>query len=155
MVYSVQVDGAGKPKGTGGMDHRYRYAWFDGAWHDHEVAFAGTRIYAGEDDYTGLICLNPQALNTVYFSSNADPKTGAALVSSVDGQRHYEIFKGVTEDGGATWKIKAVTKDSTRDNIRPNVPIGDPPGGALLWLRGKMTTYSNYDLEAVAQVPAP
>ena len=155
VVYSVQVDGAGKPKGTGGMDHRYRYAWFDGTWHDHEVAFAGTRLYAGEDDYTGLICLNPQALGTVYFSSNAGPKTGAPLMSAADSQRHYEIFKGVTDDGGATWKIEAITKDSTQDNIRPNVPIGGPPGAALLWLRGKLTTYANYSLEMVAQIPAP
>lgn len=155
VTYSVQIDGARKPKGAGGMDHRYRYAWFDGAWQDHEVAYAGTRIYAGEDDYTGLICLAPWALNTVYFSTNADPKTGKPLVSGADGKRHWELFKATTRDGGATWGFEEVTKDSTQDNIRPNAPIGGPAGGALIWLRGHMKAYHNYRLEMVAQVPAP
>lgn len=163
VVYSVQKDGAGKPQGFGGMDLRYRYAWFDGrTWHDHEVAFAGSRLYAGEDDYTGLISLHPRALNTVYFSANADSRTGAPLVSAADGQRHYEVFKGTTADGGTNWTIEPVTRDSVEDNIRPNVPPGGPeagaggsPGGALIWLRGKLTSYINYDLEMVALVPAP
>jgi len=155
VVYSVQKDGAGKPPRHGGMDHRYRYAWFDGSWHDYEVAFAGSRLYAGEDDYTGLISLHPQSPNTVYFSADVDPRTGEPLISSSDGKRHYEIFKGTTTDRGASWEFEAVTRDSAMDNIRPNVPLAGPEGSALLWLRGKMTTYINYDLEMVALTPAP
>ncbi|HOO56975.1 MAG TPA: BNR-4 repeat-containing protein [bacterium] len=155
-VYSVQKDGAGMPKGFGGMDHRYRYAWFDGeAWHDNKVAYAGSKLYSGEDDYTGLICIHPGAVNTVYFSTNADPRTGAPLISRTDGHRHYEIFKGVTPDGGKTWEFTAVTSDSTLDQIRPNVPKGGPEGSALIWLRGRLKSYRDYDLEMVALIPAP
>jgi hypothetical protein len=156
VVYSVQKNGAGLPQGMGGMDHRYRYAWFDGEkWRDHEVARAGSRIYSGEDDYTGLICLHPQKLNTVYFSTNADPVSGRPLISGKDGKRHYEIFKGVTENGGETWRFTHVTSDSTEDQIRPNVPRGGSPGSALMWLRGRMKTYSDYDLQMVMMRPAP
>jgi hypothetical protein len=156
VVYSVQKDGAGKRVGRAGFDHRYHYAWFDGkVWRDHEVAFAGGRLYATQDDYTGLICLHPGALNTVYFSANVDPLSGTPLVSRADGERHYEIFKGVTRDGGKTWTITPVTGDSTEDQIRPNVPLNGPPGSALIWLRGHLTTYRRYDLEMVVLTPAP
>ena len=60
VAYSVQKDSAGLPPGQGGGDHRYRIArWTGTAWEDHEIAFAGTRLYAGEDDYTGGIALVP------------------------------------------------------------------------------------------------
>jgi len=155
-VYSVQKDGAGKPVGTGGLDHRYRYAMFDGeSWHDHEIGYAGSRLYPGQDDYTGLVCLDPQSLDTVYFSADVSPKTGEPLISSVDGERHYEIFKGVTPDNGRSWEITPVTQNSEKDNIRPHVPMGGPPGSALIWLRGKMKTYTNYELEMVVLHPAP
>lgn len=156
VVYSVQKDGAGRAITKAGFDHRYGYAWFDGeGWHDHELAYAGSRLYPGQDDYTGLICLHPQALNTVYFSADVDPITGTPLISKADGQRHYEIFKGVTDDGGKSWTIDAVTHNSTEDQIRPHVPLGGPPGSALIWLRGHMTSYKNYDLEMVVLMPAP
>ncbi len=155
-VYSVQKDGAGLPRRRGGLDHRYRYAWFDGSrWRDHEVARAGSRLYAGEDDYTGLICLHPADPRVVYFSTDVDPETGEPLISKADGQRHYEIFKGVTPDGGRTWTITPVTSNSDQDQIRPNVPRPGPPGSALIWLRGRMTTFRRYDLEMVVMAPAP
>jgi len=156
VVYSVQKDGAGMPPGFGGMDHRYRYARFDGqAWHDYPIAYAGTKLYAGEDDYTGLITIHPGSPGTVYFSTNAEPLTGKPIVSAADGKRHYEIFKGVTPDGGESWEFSPVTADSRIDQIRPNVPHGGPPGSALLWLRGKLRSYSDYDLEMVVMHPAP
>ncbi len=158
VVYSVQKDGAGLPPGLGGADHRYRYAFFDGMqWHDHEIARAGSKLYPGEDDYTGLITINPQAPYTVYFSTNADPATGKPLISKADGKRHYEIFKGVTHDRGATWNLSSVTSDSALDQIRPNVPKATPdhPQSVLIWLRGKLKSYTDYDLEMVMLDPAP
>lgn len=156
VVYSVQKDGASKPPGQGGLDLRYRYAWFDGTqWRDHQVAFAGSRLYAGEDDYSGLICLLPRSLDTVYFSANVDPATGEPLLSKTDGQRHYELFKGVTADRGETWTITALTQNSTQDQLRPKAIGGGPSGSALIWLRGKMTTFTDYDLDLAALIPAP
>lgn len=156
VVYSVQKDGAGLLPGRGGMDHRYRYAVFDGEqWQDHEIGFAGSKLYAGEDDYTGLACLHPGEPGTVYFSADVDPASGDPLISAADGERHYELWKGVTSDGGESWVFTPITRDSAEDQIRPNVPIGGPPGSALIWLRGELETYRRYDLEQVVLVPAP
>jgi len=143
LAYSVQKDSAGLPDGQAGEDHRYRYArWRGTRWADYEIAYAGSKLYAGEDDYTGNIALDPQDPNTVYISTNADPVTGQK-------QRHWEIFQGTTRDGGAKWTWTAVTRDSTADNIRPMVPIWDRSNRAVLWLRGKMWSYTNYDFEIV------
>ncbi|RMF37736.1 MAG: hypothetical protein D6753_17075, partial [Planctomycetota bacterium] len=58
VVFSVQKGGAGLASGSpaAGQDHRYHYAYWDGTrWREYEIAFAGTRLYPGEDDYTGNI----------------------------------------------------------------------------------------------------
>ncbi len=151
-AYSVQKDSAGLPPKQGGEDHRYRYArWNGSAWTDFEIACAGRRLYAGEDDYTGNIALDPEDPNTVFISTDAHPSTCQPLISKADGQRHYEIFRGVTADAGATWKWTPVTQDSAMDNLRPIVPLGREQR-VLLWLRGKYNTYTNYDLDVVGLV---
>jgi hypothetical protein len=150
VAYSVQVDGAGLDYGEGGLDLRYRYARWDGTrWQNHPLAYAGTRLYAGEDDYTGLVALHPRNPDILYISTNADPVTGAPLMSEADGKRHYEIYRGHTPDGGATWHWTAVTEHSEVDNLRPIVPEWDSGRTALLWLRGTYRTYTDYDLEVM------
>lgn len=72
-------------------------------------------MYYDESDYSGLAALNPQDPNIVYISTDADPISGAPLISNVDGTRHYEIFKGITMDGGETWTWQAITKNSIMD----------------------------------------
>lgn len=142
-VYSVQMN-------RDPNDSRYRYARWDGKqWHDHSLAFAGTYLCPGEIHYTGLACLDPQNPNVVYVSMNADPVTGQPLISKTDGKRHWEIFRGRTRDGGATWKWRPITRDSTQDNLRPLVPICDKARSILLWLRGTYSMYTNYDLDVV------
>lgn len=131
-------------------DHRYRYARFDGTtWTDHQIAYAGQCLYTAENDYTGLITLDPQNPNVVYISTNAHPVTGAALISSTDGLRHYEIFRGTTTDGGANWIWEYITKNSTVDNIRPIVPIWDDSRTILLWMKGTYFTYTSYNTAIV------
>jgi len=147
VAYSVQKNSAGMKVGTGGNDHRYRYAWFDGTrWHDNEVGFGGSRLYPREDDYTGLITIDPQKTNSVYFSSDVHPKTGEPLISAVDHKRHYEIWQGVTDDGGSSWQFHPVTANSTTDNIRPMMPEGSQTP-ILLWMEGTYTTYQNFDTQ--------
>ena len=86
----------------------------------------------------------------VFISTNANPSTGAPLISASDGARHYEIFRGSTVDDGQTWQWTAVTRDSTLDNLRPIVPKASAGGRrALLWLRGKYVSYTNYQQELV------
>jgi hypothetical protein len=153
VAYSIQKDSAGLPPGQGGSDHRYRLAHWNGkAWEDHALAYAGTRLYAGEDDYTGLVALAPGDATRVYLSTNADPRSGTPLVSRADGQRHWEIFSGETRDGGQSFRFEAVTRDSRVDNLRPIVPRG-APRGLLLWLRGTYRAYTDYALEAVGLLP--
>jgi len=151
-VYSVQVGSGDAPPGKAGDDLRYRYARFDGErWADEPLAFAGERLYAGEDDYSGLVSIDPDDVRVVYFSTNADPERGTPLKSAADGKRHYEIFRGVTDDGGASWAFEPITRDSTADNLRPIIPARGPGGWtALLWLRGAYRAYTDYDQEVVA-----
>ena len=137
VIFSVQKDGRGLPRGEGGFDHRYWFARWDGAaWQAHEIAYAGRRLYPREDDYTGLAAIDPQDTNVIYISTDAHPQTGEPLVSSADGQRHRELFRGTSGDGGATWQWTPITANSTVDNLRPIVPKWNDPRTALLWLRG-------------------
>jgi hypothetical protein len=143
LAYSVAKD----PQG---VDHRYRYARWDGSrWQDHEIAYAGSRLYPSEEHYTGNVTLNPQDPDEMYISTNVDPVSGRPLLSRADGRRHWEIFHGLTRDGGATWTWTPVTANSTADNLRPIMPIGDRRGTMLLWLRGKYTTYNDWDMQVV------
>ncbi|RMH13651.1 MAG: hypothetical protein D6695_03380, partial [Planctomycetota bacterium] len=155
VVYSVQVDGAGLPAGQGGMDHRFRFARFDGsAWHDQQIAFAGTRLYPGEDDYTGLAAIDPADTSVVYISTDADPGTGAPLFSNADGKRHRELFRGRRShaDGQDLWTWEPITTNSKADNIRPHVTKPADGVSALLWLRGTLSTYTDYDLDLVGYI---
>ena len=153
VAYSVQKGSAGLPPGQGGEDHRYRIArWNGAAWDDEEIAFAGTRLYAGEDDYTGGVALVPGDPDTIFISTNAHPATGAHL-SNADGRRHWEIFHGrrSAEAGAAPsdWRWTPRTLDSTMDNLRPIVPRAEGREPILLWLRGTYRAYTDYDLEVV------
>jgi hypothetical protein len=137
VAFSVQRDGRGLPRGQGGFDLRYHVARFDGQqWTAHEAAHAGRRLYPGEDDYTGLAALDPHDPDVMYISTDADPVTGDPLVSAADGKRHYELFRGVTIDGGAQWQWTPITANSTVDNLRPLVPKWDDERTALVWMRG-------------------
>lgn len=139
VLFTTQRDGQGLPMGTGGMDHRLHYARFDGAaWRVHEIAFAGTRLYPGEDDYTGLAALDPQHVSAVILSTDAHPVTGRPLISRAAYRRFHELFRGETRDEGRTWTWTPITSDSTTDNLRPLVPIWPEAEGRTLvvWLRG-------------------
>jgi hypothetical protein len=153
---TVRKNSEGQRTEEFGNDLRYRYAWWDGKkWHDQEIAYAGTRLYPREYDYTGNICLNPDNLDEVFISTDADPVTGKALISAADGKRHYEIFRGVTDNGGKSFSWEALTKDSPFDNLRPMVPKWNKQQTLLLWYRGVYRTYTDYETEVVAAVLEP
>ena len=115
-------------------DHRYRYSRFER--HDVDTIMKSRMpaqcLYTAENDYTGLITLNPSDPNTLYISTNADPVTGAALISSADGKRHWEVYRGFTNNNGASWTWTPITANSTIDNIRPNLPIWDDAAHRLV-----------------------
>jgi hypothetical protein len=118
------------------------------------VAFAGSRLYAGEDDYTGGVALTPGDPSVLYLSTNVDPGSGVPLVSKRDGQRHWEIFRGTSGDDGGTWSFVPVTQNSAADNLRPIVPSGRAGHGIVIWLRGRYRSYTDYALEVVGLVPS-
>lgn len=155
-VYSVQVGSAGLPVGQGGEDIRYRYARWDGQeWHDYPLAYAGTKLYSGEDDYSGLVALDPDDPDVLYISTNADPVSGDPLISDADSKRHYEIFKGVTSSRGADWQWTPITENSTQDNIRPIVPKWNKNRTFLLWLRGEYRAYTDFSMEILGLDVSP
>jgi hypothetical protein len=128
---------------TDTTDHRFLYARFDGSqWNVHEIAKAGGFLYSGENDYTGLGALDPSNPDRLFISTKIDPRTNVAMP-------HYEIFQGVTADGGANWQWSPITFNSTVDNIRPIVPKWDADHTAILWTRGTYTSYTSYDLDIV------
>jgi hypothetical protein len=150
VAYSVRKVAAGTPASSAGKDHRYHYARWNGSWWvDHEIAYAGSCLYSRELDYTGNITLDPGDPGTLYISTNVEPKSGRPLLSSADGKRHYEIFRGTTTDGGASWSWTPITTDSSVDNLRPIIPDGSADKAVLLWLRGTYRAYTDYNLAVV------
>jgi len=136
VLFSTQVDGRGLPRGQGGLDLRYHYARLGpNGWHTEEIAHAGTRLYPDEDDYSGLGALDPNNPDVLYISTDADPVSGAPLVSSGDGKRHYELFRGERSASGK-WTFTPFTRNSTVDNLRPVIPKWNDRRTAIAWMRG-------------------
>lgn len=141
LAYSVQID-------ENPLDHRYRYSrWTGDEWLDYEIAFAGERLYSGEDDFTGNIALDPNNPAVVYISTNVNPVTGTLLQSG-----HYEIFQGRTNDDGMNWDWVPITENSTEDNIRPIVPDWDGQNTAVIWLQGTYDRYTDFNLKVVGVI---
>lgn len=153
IAFSVQKDGKGLPPRQGGADHRYHLARFmNGEWVQHEIAFAGERLYPFEDDYTGLVAIDPMDPNYLVISTNADPETGVPLISAADGRRHYELFEGVSKDDGATFKWRPLTHNSSEDNLRPIIPSWDSTRRVILWMRGAYRSYTDWDTQIHALI---
>lgn len=147
---SLETDNTGNPVGVftarandRDLDHRFFYSRYDGAeWQVHEMARAGGYLYAAENDYTGLVSIDPDNPNVVYMSSPINPTTQAATAK-------YELYKGVTANFGESWAWAPLTSGSTMDNIRPVVPQWNGDQTAVVWLRGTYTTYTNWSTEVV------
>jgi hypothetical protein len=153
IAFSVQKDGRDLPRGSGGYDHRYHLARLGpGGWRQHQIAFAGERLYPREDDYTGLVAIDPQDVDYLVISTNADPVSGAPLISTADQQRHHEIFAGKSTDGGRTFSWRALTQNSTVDNIRPIIPAWKSERRVVLWMRGSYTTFTDFDTHIVGVI---
>ncbi|WP_338689386.1 hypothetical protein [Haloferula helveola] len=128
---------------SGDADHRLFYARCDGSiWHTHELCRMGDGLHTGQRDYTGLGSIHPNDPSLIYISAEHDPRDDTALPK-------HEIFKGVTDDQGATWTWTPVTENSTVDNLRPMIPKWRQGSTALLWLRGDYPYQRDYDQSPV------
>jgi len=153
VAFQARIDPGSLSGGQDSLDHQYFYARYDdgsSSWNVHSLAPAGRDIYAAspngsEDDYTGLVALDPNDPDTLYISTEIDPRDDTPLA-------HYEIFRGLTSDGGVTWAWDPITWNSTMENVRPIVPDWDAENTALLWMRGSYNTYTSWGTEAVALI---
>ncbi|TWT35271.1 hypothetical protein KOR34_01590 [Posidoniimonas corsicana] len=133
-------------------DHRFFYArWDQNEWVVNQMAYAGEHLYAAENDYTGLVAIDPAKPGTVYLSSDVHPGTQARLFGA-DGEQHYELFRGDTTDNGVTWRWTPLTFNSTEDNVRPIAPQWDAENSAVLWMRGDYNTYQDYNTKVVGLI---
>lgn len=157
----LHIDSSGNPYATistrrddvpvdthGYEDHRFWYARYDGAqWNVYPLAKAGARLYQSEQDYTGLVALDPHDPNRLFVSSTIDPRNDAFLGV-------HEVFEGKTTSGGARWTWTPITINSKVDNLRPIVPIWDSKHSALLWMRGTYSSMHDYKLHIVGLISA-
>lgn len=159
-VWDLEYDGDGAPvavyvaarDSTVGNDLRYRYARWDreaGAWREAEIGHAGTHLYDGERHYAGGIVLDPRDPRTVYISADVHPGTAEPTP-------HYRIYRGRSQEDGERggvgadrWSWEVLAGEPGADDIRPFVPRGGGEHRALLWLRGRYTTYQHYDTDVV------
>jgi hypothetical protein len=158
-VIDIELDATGNPRivfstrvprlAAADNLRTYYYGRFDGStWHVFPMAHAGSALSSAHPDYTGLVALDPQRPSHAVISTDVDPVTGEPLISARDHRQHFELFEGVTTDGGRTWEWSPLTADSAVDNIRPIMPKA-ASGTTVLWLRGTYRNYNDYDLEVV------
>ncbi|MCP5545206.1 MAG: hypothetical protein H7A49_15025, partial [Akkermansiaceae bacterium] len=62
----------------------------------------------------------------------------------------FEIFKGVTSDGGLTFTWTPVTSNSEQDNLRPIIPENSPFDETLVWFNGTYNSYTSFSTRVLA-----
>lgn len=151
----LRVDAAGQPRAAlvaradgDDHDHRFLYARRDGdEWRVRQLCRAGAFLYAAENDYTGLVALHAHDPDVVVVSTPIDPRDDQPLA-------HYELFLGRTADAGVSWTWWPLTWASEVDNLRPLLPDAGPQQTALLWLRGRVRTYTDWQASVVGRFVA-
>ena len=148
-VFTVQRDHV---TGTNWFDDRiyYYYACWNGKeWQRRFIAHAGRPLYAAERDYAGGICIDPQKPSVVYLSSNAKNPFDISSTTNAPlrANERYELFRGITGDGGRTFSWSSITTNPSLDNLRPFVPRAR---STLLWFRGTYRSYTSYECAVVA-----
>lgn len=126
----------------------YYYArWNGSAWVKKFIAQGGRGIYAAESDYGGGMSIDPSQPNVVYISSNAANPFSLESINPVtlNPNTRFELYRGVTNDGGQSFSWQVLTSNSSGDNLRPIVPENHGYDRALLWFHGTYSSYANYD----------
>jgi len=131
----------------------YYYArWTGTSWQKRFIAQAGRGIYASESDYGGGMCLDPKNPNIIYIASNAASPFNLADVNNVplSPNNRYEIYRGVTTDGGLTFTWTPITTNSVADNFRPIIPENSPYDQTVIWFNGTYNSYTSFDTRVLA-----
>lgn len=140
--------------GTSGFrDDRiyYYYATWDGSqWNKKLIAQGGRPLYSAERSYGGGMSIDPENPNVVYISSNHEAPADLDLNNAnLNSTERYEIYRGITNDGGETFSWEAITANSHEDNLRPIVAENHDYDRHALWFQGSYNTYTDYDTAVV------
>ena len=160
-VFTVQVDNVTGPNWYDDRIYYYYARWTGTNWQKRFIAQAGRPLYTPETDYAGGICIDPNNPNTVYISSNASDPFNLADITNVPlrSNDRYEIWRGITSDGGLTFAWTQLTTNSTKDNLRPYIPRRQTGTPVVLWFRGSYNTYTDFHCEVVGlfnnPIPSP
>jgi len=130
----------------------YYYArWNGSSWEKKFIAQGGRSLYSSQRHYGGGMAIDPDNPNVVYISTNAQNPFDLSSVGLVplNGNQRYEIYRGVTDDNGKTFKWEAVTSNSTVDNLRPIVPENHGYNAHALWFRGNYRSFTNFSTSVV------
>ncbi len=157
-VFTVQRDlVTGPTQGTDDRIYYYYARWTGAAWQKKFIAQAGRPIYAAENDYAGGICVDPQDANTIYISSNAQNPFALTDTTNVTlrANSRYEIWRGVTTNGGLNFSWTQITTNSALDNLRPYIPRRRGGEPCVLWIRGTYSSYTSYACAIVGLFTTP
>ena len=136
-VWQIACDAEGLPiiamvRINGGKDqHQYYYAkWTGSKWRLTSLADGGGRFHSSNTEYcySGGEALDPENPHIIYLSI---PTTGAS------GSKVHEIWKYTLNDAGAITAKEQITRNSTKNNIRPFVLPGSADSKLrLCWMHG-------------------
>ena len=159
-VFSVmRTNVTGPTQGTDDRIYYYYARWTGTVWQKRFIAHAGRPLYATENDYAGGICLDPQEPNTIYISSNAQNPFNLGDITNVTlrASSRYELWQGITADGGLTFSWTQITTNSAADNLRPYIPRRNGGERCVIWFRGSYASYTSFSAAIVglftAKVP--
>jgi len=139
-IWDVAIDVNGYPVvvfeviETEWSDFRYYYGrWNGSSWETYEITTSGGRVGsgAGAEAYAGGIVLDHNDPSIVYYSKQVGS--------------YWEIYKGITPDGGTSWAIQAVTNGSIVTNMRPVVVRNHPTGFTAIYMSGTYDYGAVYD----------
>ena len=153
-VFQVQLDNRSGESWKHSRIYYYYARWTGTEWQRRFVSHGGRGLYEREVDYGGGMSIDPEDPRVVYISSNAANPFNLENHDDVPLRQdeRYEIWRGITEDDGLTFRWDAVTKDSKADNLRPVVPEGFGKSGCLVWLRGSYRSYKDYQMELTLRI---
>ena len=63
--------------------------------------------------------------------------------------QRYELWRGVTADGGLNFSWTQITTNSAQDNFRPYIPRRNGGERCVLWFRGSYASYTSYSCSVV------
>lgn len=156
-VFTVQRDNIAPGSSLTDRIYYYYARWTGTNWQNRFIAQAGRPLYNAEDDYAGGICIDPIEPNVIYISSNAQNPFNLTDTTNVTlrASERYELWRGVTRDGGLTFSWTQVTTNSEQDNLRPYIPRRNGGERCVIWFRGKYSTYTSYLCSIVGLFTSP